>query len=322
MKQNSCDWKPSSFAETVQRVENYVKAEIVQESIEKQLCYHTIDHAVSVKRRANKIFESIKPVLAADLATAELKRLKSLMDLSAISHDMVQEFICPTNPSQPRQRVVGESETATVNKLIEYLEQLDRELATKVEPDMLFSQQDKDILADAILATVCDRDPQAGKASYSFSNYSIYQPYLYNTQPKISPIGSILALADLGALAMDGMEPYIQDGIAIFLEDNPNFPSFSHNGDNLSDSERELAKTKLIKMAQFMVNFARERYARLDLELAGFDPEMRQILKDSVLIHLNPNTIEQISNLVPTDTDTSLLTLVDFFSLKIEKNVK
>ena len=319
MKQNSCSLNLSSFAETVQLVENFVRAEIAQETIKKQLCYHTIAHAESVKRRANLIFANIKPILVTEYSVDELGRLKSLIDLSAIAHDMVQEFRVDSQPScYPRQRLVPKSEIATANKLIEYIGSINQKLAINHNPTILFSQKDIKILEDAILATICERDPQAGKASYSFSPYSIYQPYLYNSQPKVSIVGKIIALADLGTLAIDGVQSYIQDGILIFLEDNLDLKSLIYNWENQSSLElpatkREETKTRLLNMTEFMTNLAQERYARLDLELAGFTSPIRQILKEKVLIHLNRENITQLSSKMPTGKNIALSELISFF---------
>ncbi|MGL4884344.1 MAG: hypothetical protein ACRC8K_25310, partial [Waterburya sp.] len=220
MEQNCWRTKPNSFAETVQLVEDYVRAEIAQETKDKQLYYHTLDHALAVKRRANLIFQGIKPVLQASQSLEELQRLESLIALCAVAHDMVQEFVAKTETYKPRQRIPGVSETATANKLIQYLRDLNQNLATDVKPTILFSDQDLKIIEDAIAATICARDPLAGKVSYSFSPYSIYQPYLYKSQTKISLVGNVIALADLGTLGIEGIKPYLQEGILVFIEDN------------------------------------------------------------------------------------------------------
>ena len=323
MKQNIGDRKPNSFAETVRLVEDYVQEEIVKETSEKQLYYHTLNHAKSVKRRSNLIFEHLKPVLAADYSPERLDRLNCLIDLSATSHDMVQEFALAEKPSQPRKHLVGASETATADKVIEYAKNLARELsANNVEPEVLFSDLDLAIIQDAILATICDRDPQAGTVCYSFSTYSIYQPYLYNRQPKISLAGSIIALADLGALGIDGIRAYIRDGILIFLEDNLDLQAFVRCNDgqsslDLSASKCDCLRTRLLGMNLFMVNLAKERFARLEPELADFTPEMATILKEQVFTHLNSETIALLTAIIPTAQNTTLKQLIDFYNLHL-----
>lgn len=324
MKPDYCDRKPSSFTETVELVENYVRAEIRQESKDKQLYYHTLDHALAVKRRASIIFSAIRSILSQKYSNQELKRLECLVSLCGLAHDMVQLFESSSPADQPRQRLTGRSETETANKLLQFIQDLNHELAaSNPNSAILFSERDQRIIRDAIAATVCQKDPQAGKADYTFSDYSIYQPYLYQSQPKISIVGSIIALADLGALGMDGVEKYIQDGILVFIEDNPDYEKLILNYDSyvpqLDYSSRfanhSLIRSRLLTMTKFMVNFARERKARFELEIAGFPTQARQILRDKIFIYLTPENIEKIETIVPTKDNVSLEELIDFFNL-------
>jgi len=326
MNQNSCDCKPTSFAETVQLVENYVRREIIQETQTKQLVYHSITHAIAVKRRANFIFESIRPILAMESSNIEIERLKSLLGISAIAHDMVQEFELGTAKLTPRKHLIQVSEIATAKKLTNFIKTLNQKLqARSCASLVLFKTSDLEIIEDAILATICDRDPEAGKASYSFSPYSIYQPYLYDSQPKASILGNILALADLGTLAIDGVKSYIQDGILIFLEDNLDLKNLIIVSDDRSDTQmklikstpisnmnEELIKDRIIAMNRFMVSLARERLARLNWEIAGFSTPARQILKEKVFTGLNTENINKIKTIVPTSNHTKLSDLIFF----------
>ena len=320
MKQDYWGKKPNSFADTVQLVENYIQQEITQEVRDKRLYYHNLDHALAVKRRANYIFQQIVPVLSQNKSFAEIERLESLVEISGLAHDMVQIFESTTTADFSRKRPVGVSEIKTANKLLKYIQKLNRELAAyQIDPSITFSDRDCQIIRDAILATICTRDPLAGKVDYTFSPYSIYQPYLYNSQPKISIVGSIVALADLGALGMDGVENYLQDGISIFWEDNPDLRDWladrdrSDNDANYPNDESKAIVEKMLATTQFMVNLAYERKARFELEISGFDEQIRQILRDRVFIHFTRENIRKIEAMVPTQDNTSLSQLSDFF---------
>lgn len=331
MNQNRCDCKLTSFAETAQLVEDYVRREIIQETKTKQLSYHTINHAEAVKRRANLIFDSIKPILATENSCVELERMQSLLSISAIAHDMVQEFEPTTINASPRKHLIKVSEIATAKKLTDYIKNLNQKLRSEnCNSSILFNPNDLKIIEDAILATICDRDPQAEKASYSFSRYSIYQPYLYDPQPKASILGDILALADLGTLAMDGVVSYIQDGILIFLEDNLDLKKLIIVDNKKSDTQAQLIKStqgnnineesikkRIIVMNRFIVDLARERYARLDWEIAGFSPVARKILKEKIFTGLNIENINEIETIVPTNQQTKLADLISFFRMYI-----
>jgi hypothetical protein len=309
--------KPASFKDIVQLVEQYVQGEIVQETKDKQLYYHNLDHGLTVRRRAIQIFQAIQPILTERHTPQELTRLESLIGICGLAHDMVQIFE-PTAPNHPRKRLTGSSETATANKLLRYIQDLNQTLITeKLDPSLLFSDREQQIIRDAIIATICIPDPQGSKAQTTFSSHSIYQPYLYDSQTKISIIGSIIALADLGALGMDGATAYVQDGIGVFLEDHPYFLELVLNSDLVNSSKQDLTpnltRAKLLAMTRFTVNLAQERQARFEQEIAGFSPQIRQILSNQVFIYLNQDSIDQVKTLVPNQSNARFSELISFF---------
>ena len=315
MRQNYWNKNPSSFAETVELVKNYVVDEIIRETKAKQLYYHTLYHSLAVQRKAKRIFQELEFVLSQSKSSHELERLEILADLCGLAHDMVQLFHLHSTVDKPRQHMSGQSEIETANKLLRSIQDLNQQLTScKLASSILFSDRDCQIIKDAILATICHVDPQSGKVKYSFSSCSIYQPYLYDSKPKISIVGSIVALADLGTLGMEGVESYIQDSLLIFLEDNLDLKKLLLHGD-FTNLDQMIVKIRLLAMAKFIVSFARERYARFELEISSFTPLARQILREKVFTYLNPENIAKIEKIVPTDDSTSLSTLIDFFSL-------
>jgi hypothetical protein len=313
MTQKYWSQKPTSFTEIVQLVEKYLQAEIVQEAKDKQLYYHDLSHALAVKRRANSIFQAIRPVLAENYSLQALTRLEGLISICGLAHDMVQVFE-PTPVNHSRKRFSGLSETETANKLLGYIQQLNQALVTEeLDASFLFSDREQQIIRDAIIATICIFDPQGSKAEASFFDYSIYQPYLYDSQTKISIVGSIIALADLGALGMDGVEAHIHDGILVFLEDNPHLQELILNCHDPNSAAQDVTKAKLLTMTRFIVDLAHERKARFEQEIAGFMPQMRQILRNQVFIYLNQDSINQVKTLVPNQSSASFSELITFF---------
>lgn len=305
---------PNSFGEIVELVERYIQAEIVQEAKNKQLYYHNLNHAIAVKRRANFIFQAIRPVLASTHSLEELSRLESLINICGLAHDMVQIFE-PNMPNYPRIRLAGTSETATANRLLSYIQNINQAVVNEnLDPALLFSDHEQQIIRDGIIATICIPDPEKNRTQTTWSSYSIYQPYLYDSQTKISIVGSIVALADLGALGMDGAEAHIQDGILVFLEDNPHLLELVLDCNDLNTSRQNIIEVKLLTMARFIVDLAQERQARFEQEITGFIPEMRQILRDQVFVYLNQKSINQVQSLVPHQLDASLSELINFFS--------
>ncbi|MEN9871221.1 MAG: hypothetical protein RLZZ171_2213, partial [Cyanobacteriota bacterium] len=72
-------------------------------------------------------------------------------------------------------------------------------------------------------------------------------------------------------------------------------------------------KAKLLTMSRFIVDLAYERQARFEQEIAGFMPQMREILRNQVFIYLNQASIDQITNLVPNQSSVSFSQLISFF---------
>ena len=284
---------PISFPETVQLIERYVIQEIELETRKKQLYYHTVSHALAVKRRANIIFNTIHSQLEPKLNPVSLQRTQGLINIAAISHDMVQIFVDKIDNTSTRKRERGVSEKATIIKLTNYIHNLNQQLIqANYSPAIGIRDREIKILEEAIEATICHS---------GLFEYSLYQSALYNKQD-LSLVAKILALADLGTLGMDGIEAYIQEGILIFLEDNLDIANFLNNHD-LDRKLPENLKDRILKTTGFMVNFAKERNARFEREINTFNPKVKKIFREKLF-----------KNLIPTAKNTSLERLLLFIS--------
>jgi hypothetical protein len=308
---------PNSFAEMAKLVENFALTEIRRETKQKQLYYHTVAHAYGVKRRANLIFQALKPILESSIEPVELSRLNSLINICAVTHDMVQEFIPPEQPHAPRKRPVGISEAATISKLINYIEKLNQKYSQAgVNSSAIFTDADIQIIKEAIKVTVC---------IYNNNSHCIYQPHLYNQREKLSIPARIIALADLGTLGIEGVDAYLQEGVLVFLEENPDVvqmllaqkntgsqSEFNLRGNEQTILEENLRK-RLLKSTRFIVNFAKERKKRFPEEIESFTANSRYILQHQVFKNLNCQTLQEIEKLTPTNDDVSLSDLLSFF---------
>ena len=306
------------FTEVFHRIEDFVWKEIERETKEKKLYYHTTVHACRVKRIANTIFQAIKPVLLNKIEPLELSRTQNLINICAIAHDMVQEFSYPDQAHTSRKRPLGISETATIDKLINYIKQINQDLSqANFQHSAIFTDIDIHTIKEAIKATICH---------YDYSGNFVYQPYLYQSGKNLSITARIIALADLGTLGMEGIKAYLQEGVLIFLEENPDLVEFI-----LVQKNRKLSKTlsintlveaekisnlreRLLKSTRFMVNFAQGRKANFEQEIASFNEEIRDILRDRVFKYLTDENIQKIESIVPTDENTTLTELLDFFN--------
>ncbi len=314
---------PKSFGETVQLVENYALEQIQKQSQQKQLYYHTVAHAIAVKRRAKIIFQAVRPSLETSSNCPELDRISNLIDLCATTHDLVQEIPPATQPNTARKRPVKISELATIDKLTNYINTLNQQLTKHNLDDYLkFNNLDLQIITEAIAATICELDSLAEERHSGLSSISIYQPYLYNSPQKISLVANIVALADLGTLGMEGVKSFIHEGILIFLEENPdlvkliiNQSGLKYSGNIVKKQDNKIIKQRLLNMTRFMVSLAKDRHLRFQQEITSFPEEAQYILQERVFKYLKSDTINKIEELIPTDDNHNLKELLNFFHI-------
>ena len=299
---------PDLFAEAVTMVKNFALREIQRESKQKQLYYHSCAHAYAVQHRAEIIFQALEPFVP-DANPESLRRSKHLIDLCAIAHDMVQEFLPHTEFHTSRKREPGVSEAATISKLINYIEKLNnRTIHQKLNDHRCFKDSDLKIIKEAIEATIC---------LYDFEDNSIYQPYLYRSAQKILLPARIIALADIGSLGIEGIEAYFKEGSLIFLEENPDIVPIIVNEEYKKQPElSENLRQRLLQRARFQVNFARGRKARFMQEISGLPEDAISVLRNKVFKFLTQDTINKIESITPTTDNTDLAELIDFFDLK------
>lgn len=293
-----------SFADAIAQIKAIAFEIFEHEIAEKQLCYHTHEHITGVQRRASQIFRVIRPYLE---ATEDSDRLELLLDLGAVAHDMMQIFVPQREPHTPRRREAGVSEIATIEKLLELIHALNQHHSNQ---SAQFLDSDLQIIRDAIAATICDYDPL---------EQAIFQPALYQRQP-ISIVARVLALADIGALGMEGIEAYNTEGSLLFLEENLDVRSLIAQNKLASYLENHAAvqenvRQRLLKRARFQVSFAKSRLKRLPQELERLPLEANSVLLQQVFQYLTPATIKEIESSTPISEETSLEALINFFRL-------
>ncbi len=308
---------PTTFAESIDCIKTFALQEFAREIKAQQLYYHTYEHINNVQRRSQQIFQAIRPYWEVatdeDQSLVNLPRMELLLDLCAIAHDMVQIFIPVTQDYTPRKRQPGLSEMATIDQLLEYIHELNQQLQ-KSDPDSpaKLTNQELTIIREAIAATICAYDP---------TEQAIYQPKLYEENQSLSPVARILALADIGALGLDGIKVYNREGGLLFLEENLDVIPLLIDGTihSLNPSNWELyenIRQRLLSRSRFQVNFAKSRLARFEREIAAFPHDAISTLTDDVFKYLNPTRIQEVETITPTAEDTSLEVLLEFFKFE------
>lgn len=307
----------AAFEAAVSRVKRFAVAETQKSAQKDGLFYHNRDHIEAVRRRALRIFEAIIPCLDLDSATAT--RWRHLLEISALAHDMIQEFLPPIPPEVMRRREPGSSEWSTIVRLVSYMEQLNQEFAPFTDGAAPFTETDIQLVQEAIEATICLIDPE---------DSSIYQPLLYNTDRQLSPISRVLALADLGGLGMEGIGVYQQEGSLIFLEENQDMIPLIWNdanqclvleaaADDLPMQERyEFLRKCILRRTRFQIAFVRGRLNRFEQEVSGFSSQIIDVLRNQIFTYLTPETIQTIEHQTPTADTATLGELLGVFQLE------
>lgn len=291
----------SSSSQTVTDCINKVKASSLQEFDRQirahQLYYHTRDHIAQVQRRSQLIYAAIQSDLDADA----IDQIERLLDLCVIAHDMVQVFEAQPQPHIARSRSIGVSETSTLERLLNYLD---------LHCSALLTEGDRVVIQSAINATIC---------IYDVKEQSIYQPAL--AQPDLPIVARILALADLGALGIDGIAMYNREGSLLFLEENLDVVPLLQSGaiNHLETSNSSLAENirqRLLKRCRFQVNLAKSRLARFEQEIEAFPKGAIDKLRREIFQYLTAATIQAIEATTPTSDRTSLKELIEFFDFE------
>ncbi|AFY38139.1 hypothetical protein Lepto7376_1811 [[Leptolyngbya] sp. PCC 7376] len=302
---------PQSFKDSVELMMGYVRHQMELETADKMLYFHNFAHVQGVRRRAELIFDAVRPHWQAELNqlhdSLDLERMRGLLSLAAIAHDMVQEFL-PLKPWQARRREMGVSENKTIDKLLGAIAELNADLANQHpdRPELQFSDADCEVLREAISATICDFDP---------SDRAIFQPYLYTDEEK-SKVAVILALADIGALVVEGIDAFRQEGREIFLEENLDFVPLVLHPQEIEQYPHETKialRDNLLGRARFQIGFATGRINRLAVETSSLPAQSLVTLQNEVFSYANQRTLEELKTTTPTSSDTSLEELLNYF---------
>jgi hypothetical protein len=300
---------PQTFAESLARVEALILADFDREIAQKQLYYHDRAHINAVRRRTGQLLHTLRPFLT-DYSVDALERLTGLLELCANAHDAMQIFEPQEHPYAARRRAPGTSEAATFERLVAHIQRLNH--ALEPSSPARFTEEDVQVIREAIEATVCVYDP---------TDQAIYQPSLYPPARPLSLVAHLLALADIGALGIDGVAFYNQEGSLLFLEENPDTIPLIVNGALPTQRASrpdlyENVRQRLLRRARFQVSFARSRLARYPHEVACLPAASMPILTHQVFRYLTPEVVRIVETTTPTDDHTPLDVLVEFFQFE------
>lgn len=221
-----------------------------------ELPFHGVAHTEGVIRRTEAILKAIQRVTVHKVTDKDIM----LGKIAAAFHDVVQEW----KPEQRggaviRKRNTGENEKTSANEVIAILEQ---EMESAGE---IFSEIDLATIEDAIRGTVPGFDGRTA------------------IQPKVTEqsifVSRAVALADLGTAGMDGAEAFLQDGDALFREENLDIVYATRSQEVLSSEAQEKYRQRMIGWSKSQPKFAEGRRDLLNEELKGMPPLVTEAIK-------------------------------------------
>lgn len=219
--------------------------------------FHNTQHTLDVMRRAKDILEVIG---ASD-------REGGLLELAGAGHDLVREWQekVVTRDGQTvviRGRANANDERASADEVVAYMHKVND------EGQLVFSEADKALVTEAILATVPGSDPK---------RKVMIQP---NLTAESHPIARVLALADIGTAGMDGAAAYITEGNQRFQEQFLDVTRQMRSGELPSAEEQSALRQRILAWTGEQLKFAQDRQRVLDEDLAGFAPDVIAPLKE------------------------------------------
>lgn len=218
------------------------------------LAFHCVSHTRGVIRRTRTILEAWHAARP-DVVT---ERHVALGILAAAGHDLVQEWEenRTADGKVLRKRFAGKNEEASAAEIIAIM----RQFAPGV-----FTDEEENLVRDAIMATVPGWDPKAG---------TVFQPAL---KPDSHPVIRALAFADLGNAGMDGAV-YGPEGDSLFREENLDIASAiaaCATRNDLDADTQEAFRKRMTGWDKGQRGFAIGRRTRLEEELGGMPEEMK-----------------------------------------------
>lgn len=258
---------------------NYWNSQKENHDPKEVLSYHNVDHTKSVIERYTRIVSLIREIDPNLISIREIQ----IGQLGSAFHDDVQNFVEKVeiekdtingmpNPfagmeKKVRARDTINNEEESYKPAIAYMREVN-----KTKPNT-FTKIDEDMLHQQIAVTVPDFD---------IENKTVFQPNL-NKDSKIVDIA--LALADINGAGIDGAEQFINEGNALFREENLDIMEAvfdMRNGQIIPEKNKEYFKQRIIIWSQIQPAFAQGRKNLLDKEISSLSPAIQTALKEKI----------------------------------------
>ena len=260
------------------------------------LDFHNTRHTKDVIRRTKEILTKMREAEPPFISEEDIQ----LGKLAAAFHDTVQNW--QENPVKEgrfsktmRKRDTGENEKASAEMAKDFMEETNEK-----EKEEIFTDTDKEQLEQAIMATAPGWDPE---------NKTVIQP---NLKKESSYVSRALALADIGAAGMEGPEKFLEEGDALFREENIDLKDIAKNPAGLSADEKKYHQKRMVSWSYQQILFAQGRKALFRQETRDLPENMQKKLTSEIFTKFD-KTIKGVVEKLRERKELSLEELLENF---------
>lgn len=235
-----------------------------------RLPFHNTKHAADMVRRVDTILKAVQLVRPDEVTD----RTRGMGKLLGAFHDVVQEWRKESVPEGKfvkvvRHRLREKNEYASAREAIAFMEEVNRDSHAEV-----FTAEDRYAAEQAIEATIPSFDAEA---------QTVFQAHLKEESPIIT---RALALADVGTAGMDGPVDFLEEGDALFREENLDILEALISGRRLGEEEKNYFRRRMLQWSAFQAVFVTGRKKWLERELRGEGVDVAQSIKN-LFIHFD-----------------------------------
>lgn len=228
-----------------------------------RLPFHNVDHTEGVIRRTVTILQTLREIDPERVSEREVE----LGRLTGGFHDTVQTWSTQEIPDGEaikvmRRRNVGTNEQASGAEARKFMKSENERLGSE-----MYSEADQDLVVSSIDGTVPAYDGKRGTA---------IQPNVSSTSPVLA---KAVALADLGIAGMEGPEKYALTGDALFREENIDILIALHEGQPVSDDDRERFRRRMLSWTGSQSGFVKGRQQAFAEEINSFSEVEQKALR-------------------------------------------
>lgn len=252
----------SFFEQAVEKAYSIISEHYEDSDYPDKLDFHVTKHSKDIVRRTSLILSTLRLVDPTFVRTEDVKKGEILAAWHDVKQDSYAREVTEgehTKKIRDRKPQEGEptNEAKSATQLKEYLDIFDSERSK--------SKLTNSEIDDALNVTVP-----------GFNGKTVIQPGLTESS---SIFARALALADIGGAGMDSAEQYFWEGDAVFREENMDIREALQVEGELSESQKDYFKKRMLGWSAFQEVFAQGRKDAFEQEVAPLPEDAKIALR-------------------------------------------